>query len=244
MLSRFARFAAPCAAIALSACAGGSASLRREVDGLRGEVTALKAQNDAMARRLDSMWKTLDAAAERLPRQQPAPTPAPAAAEHTPSPARPLVPANLAVVRVEPPEPLVLRAPPEPVVLRAPPARAARVPPPLSTAVEVAEPDPDWLDELERPTGRELAAEAEVELAEARRRNGVDRAHALESFVSRYPRHPSADNALVEGARDYADAGRVEASCELARRVPEDYPAGDAVSAAQQIVARCERSRP
>jgi thioredoxin-like negative regulator of GroEL len=110
--------------------------------------------------------------------------------------------------------------------------------------VPVSEPDPERLDELAGPAGREIAAEAGVELAAARRRNGVDRAHALEAFVSRYPRHPAADNALVEGARDYAEAGRVEASCDLARRVPQDYPAGDAVSAAQELVARCERSRP
>jgi TolA-binding protein len=62
--------------------------------------------------------------------------------------------------------------------------------------------------------------------------------------VARYPRHPSADNALVEAAREYADSGRADASCDLARRVPQEYPAGDAVSGALEIVARCERSRP
>lgn len=233
MLSHLARFAAPCAALALSACAGGSASLRREVDTLRGEVTALQAQSDGLSRRLDAATQRLDAMAEKAAR----PPPRAAAVEPAPDPAAPLVPANLAVVRVAPPEA-------EPVVLRAPPARGPRVPPPLPTAVPIAEPDPDRLDALARPAGRELTVEAEAELAAARRRSGVDRAHALESFVARYPRHPSADNALVEGARDYADAGRVDASCELARRVPEDYPAGDAVSAANEIVARCERSRP
>ena len=30
------------------------------------------------------------------------------------------------------------------------------------------------------------------------------RAHALEDFVARYPRHPSADNALVEASTAYA----------------------------------------
>lgn len=231
MLNHVARFAAPCAVIALSACAGEGATLRRDVDALRGEVSALQAQSDAMARRLDAMGKALDTSAERAAR----PPPAPAAVEPAPDPARPLVPPNLSVVRV---------APPEPIVLRAPPSRGGRVAPRLPTAVAVAEPDPERLDELGSPPGRELAAEAEVELAAARRRNGVDRAHALEGFVARYPRHPAADNALVEAARDYAEAGRVDASCDVARRVPEDYPAGDAVSAAQELVARCERSRP
>jgi TolA-binding protein len=110
--------------------------------------------------------------------------------------------------------------------------------------VKIAEPDPDGMEALSQPTGREIAAEAEGELAAARRKAGVGRARALEGFVTRYPRHPSADNALVEAARDYAESGRTQASCELAARVPKDYPAGDAVSAANEIVARCERSRP
>jgi TolA-binding protein len=100
------------------------------------------------------------------------------------------------------------------------------------------------MEALAQPTGREIAAEAEGELTAARRKAGVGRARALEAFVTRYPRHPSADNALVEAARDYAEAGRTQAGCELAARVPKDYPAGDAVSAANEIVARCERSRP
>jgi hypothetical protein len=110
--------------------------------------------------------------------------------------------------------------------------------------VSVSEPDPDRLDALAEPAGRELSAQAEGELVAARRKAGVDRAHALEAFVARYPRHPSADNALVEAARAYSDLGRTEAACDLARRVPQDYPAGDAVSGAQEIVVSCERSRP
>jgi hypothetical protein len=191
--------------------------MRREVDALHTEITALRQQNDSLVRRLDAMSSRIDAVAERSP--GPAPSPAPAEA------VRPLVPPDLAVVRVAPP-------------------RGARSAPPIPTAVTIAEPDPDRLDGLSQPGGRELAADAEAELSAARRKVGVDRARALEAFVSRYPRHPSADNALVEAARDYAEAGRPQAGCELARRVPEEYPAGDAVAVALEIAARCERSRP
>ncbi|HSM92696.1 MAG TPA: hypothetical protein VLT47_07365 [Anaeromyxobacteraceae bacterium] len=244
MLNQLHRFAAPCAALALSACAGGSPALRREVESLRGDVTALQAQNDALSRRLDAATRRLDELAERSARAAPAPITSPAraapASTVAAAPPEPLVPPNLAVVKVAPraePEP-------EPLVLRAPPTRSPRAAPPLPTAVPISEPDPDRLEALARPAGRELSADADGELTAARRKGGVERAHALEAFVARYPRHPSADNALVEGARDYLDAGRLDAACELARRVPEDYPAGDAVSAANEIVARCERSRP
>jgi outer membrane murein-binding lipoprotein Lpp len=218
-LSHVARFAAPCAAIALSACAGGGGVVRADVDALRAEVASLHQQNAALARRVDALAVRLEASADRPAR------PVAAAPAEAPPAADPLVPPDLAVVRVAPP-------------------RGARPAPPIATAVRIAEPDPERLDDLAKGGGRELAAEADGELAAARRRAGVDRAHALEAFVTRYPRHPSADNALVEAARDYQDAGRLEAGCELARRVPEDYPAGDAVAGALEFAARCERSRP
>lgn len=237
MLSRLARFAAPCAALALSACAGGDAALRQEVASLRAEIATLRQQDDVLARRLDTAWTRLEAIGARA-----APPPAPAApAARAADPAGPLVPPDLAVVRVAPPSE---KLPQRVIVSDSPPPRAGRPAPRLPTAVPVSEPDPDRLDALAQPTGRDLASEAEAELAAARRKSGVERAHALESFVSRYPRHPSADNALVDAARAYADVGRVDASCDLAQRVPQDYPAGDAVSGALEIVARCERSRP
>jgi hypothetical protein len=134
--------------------------------------------------------------------------------------------------------------PPQRTIVLTNSPRASRPAPRLPTAVPVAEPEPERLDELAQPGGREIAAEAEGELAAARRRTGAERAHGLEAFVDRYPRHPAADNALVEAAREYVELGRSNAGCELARRVPKDYPAGDAVSGALEIVASCERSRP
>ena len=196
--------------------------MRRELDALQSEIASVRQQNDALSRRVDTLGLRLDALASQ--KSRPA-SPAPTAAEAVREPGAPLVPPDLAVVHMAPP-------------------KAARAPPPLSTAVPMAEPDPDRLEALAQPTGREIAAEAEGELAAARRKGGVDRARAREGFVARYPRHPSADNALVEAARAHIEVGRAQAGCELAARVPQDYPAGDAVSGANEIVARCERSRP
>lgn len=241
MLSQLARIAAPCAALVLSACAGGDAALRRDVDALRSDLQDLRTENQALQRRVDSLVTRLEREGAKPARPAatslvaPAPAPSPEAA--------PLVPPDLAVVRMKPPREADEEPPAREIVLTEP-ARAPRAAPRLSTSVAVSEPDPERLDDLARPTGRELSAEAEGELAAARRKTGADRAHALESFVARYPRHPSADNALVEAARQYAEIGRMSAACDLARRVPQEYPAGDAVSGAQEIAARCERSRP
>ncbi len=146
--------------------------------------------------------------------------------EAAPQPAAPVIPKDLAVVRVSPA------------------ARAPRTPPPVPTTVPIAEPDPERIEQIaRRGEGREIVAEAGGELDRARRKSGVDRAHALEAFVERYPRHPSADNALVEAASGYADAGREAAACELARRATRDYPAGDAMSDALERLASCEAHR-
>ncbi|GAO04264.1 tol-pal system YbgF family protein [Anaeromyxobacter sp. PSR-1] len=139
--------------------------------------------------------------------------------------AAPVVPPDLQVVKLAPP--------------RASPARSARAAPPVPTAVRIAEPDPARLDALALPGGRGIAAEADGELRAARRKGGLDRAHALEDFTARYPRHPAADNALLESAEAYAAAGRNEAACALVRRTADEYPAGDAMSAALERLAAC-----
>ena len=61
--------------------------------------------------------------------------------------------------------------------------------------------------------------------------------------MARYPRHPAADNALVESAAAYAAAGREEAACAVAQRAADEYPAGDAMSAALERLAGCEARR-
>jgi hypothetical protein len=113
----------------------------------------------------------------------------------------------------------------------------------VPTSVPIAEPDSERVEALARRGRRDLGAEADGELRRARRGDGIERAHALEEFAGRYPRHPSADNALVEGAEAYAGAGRDEAACALARRASDDYPAGDAMSEALERLAWCESRR-
>jgi hypothetical protein len=194
-------------------CAGPGGAIRSEVDALRAEVRALRGENAQLARAVESLSVRVEALAAR--RTKPAEAPA-AAVESAP-----VVPPDLAVVKV------------------APASRPARSAPPVSTAVPIAEPDPDRLERLARPSGRDIAREAEGELRGARQRSGLERAHALEDFSARYPRHPSADNALVDAARAYADAGEDAAGCSLARRAATDYPAGDAMSDALEMMAAC-----
>jgi hypothetical protein len=131
-----------------------------------------------------------------------------------------VVPDGLALVRVEPP-------------------KGSRAPP-VPTSTPLVEPDAARLDAIARKSGRDLAVDAENELKAARRREPLARAHALEDFVARYPRHPQASNALLESATAYADAGKLDAACTLGRRVVDEYPASDQVSDALLQVAVCE----
>jgi TolA-binding protein len=212
--------AALAAALLVAGCAGAEASLRQDVDALRAELAVARQENQELQRKVEALAARMDLVTARLTR--PAEGGASAVAVAQAPAAAPVVPGGLAVVRVEPPG---RRAPPVPV------------------AVPIVEPDGSRLEALARRSGRELAAEAEAELKAARRRDGLARAHGLEDFVTRYPHHPQADNALVEASGAYADAGRVEAACTVARRAVEEYPAGDAVSEALWRVAACESQR-
>jgi TolA-binding protein len=187
------------------------------VEALRAEIEALRRDNEELARKVETLSGRLDVVGARLAR--PAAGPAP---ELRPGA---VVAPDLAVVKL------------------APGNGARREPPGVPTTVPIAEPDEAKLEALARRSGREIATEAQAELARARRKTGIDRAHALEDFAGRYPRHPSADNAMVEAAQAYADAGRDDAACALLRRVPEDYPAGDAVPDALELLAACEARR-
>jgi TolA-binding protein len=212
----------PAALLLLVGCAGGGDAARRDVDALRAEVRALRKDNDELARKVDTLSGHVDVIATRLAGA--GATSAAAAAKDDPEKA-PVIPPDLAVIRVEPA-----------------PVRSAR-PPPVPTTVPIADPDPERIEALSRRGGRDIAAEADAELRRARQRKGGERAHALEEFAARYPRHPSADNALVEGAAAYAEVGIGEAACELARRAADDYPAGDAMSDAIERLAWCESRR-
>jgi TolA-binding protein len=211
------RESAAALALFLLGCAGaGSGARGQELEAVRSELRALRAENERLAGDVDALERRMDfLAAKRARPAEPAPAEVVAA---------PVVPPDLAIVRMAPP-------------------RGARTPPPLPTSVPIAEPDAERLEGLARRSGRELAADADAELARARAAAGLDRAHALEDFVSRYPRHPSADNALVEAAAAYAAADRGDAACTLAGRAPADYPAGDAMSDALERLAWCESRR-
>jgi TolA-binding protein len=217
--------------LAVLGCAGGNAQLRAELDALRAEVGALRHENDGLSRRVETLQGRVDVVSTRLARTA---DPVPAAAPDAAAP-EPLVPRTLAVVRVAPRE-----SAPAPIRFSTPPAARTNTPPPIPTNIPITEPDPAQLDRLALRTGRELSAEATRELRAARGRAGLDRAHALEDFAARYPRHPEADNALVDAAASYVDAGRDDAACALAARVSQDYPAGDAMSDSLERLAWCE----
>jgi TolA-binding protein len=212
------RARAACALFLCVGCAGAGPPLREDLDGLRAEVRALRRENETLARKVDALSGRMDFVTART-RRPAEPRPAESA------PAPPVVPPDLAVVKL------------------APRKGSPRVAPPVPTAVPVGEPDPAALDALARPSRRELSAEADAELAAARGRDGLDRAHALEDFTARYPRHGAADNALVDAVTAYAAAGREDAACRLARRIADDYPAGDAMSDALERLAACEARR-
>jgi TolA-binding protein len=212
--------AALAAAFILSGCAGADAVARRDLELLRGEVQALRQENAQLARSVDQLSTRMDAWSARggKPAAEP-PRAAPPASPGADADAT-VVPNGLALVKVEPP-------------------RGAR-PPPVPTGTALVEPDSARLDAIARRSGRDLASEAEAELKAARRREALPRAHALEDFVSRYPRHPQAGTALLEAAAAYGDAGKAEAACTLARRVVDEYPASEQVSEALLRLAACE----
>ena len=175
---------------------------------------SLRRDNEELSRKVDALAGRVEILSSRLARPP----------QREEGAAGPIVPPDLAVVRVEPP-------------------KGARAPPPVPTAVAIAEPEPGRIEALSRRSGRELGQDADDELRRARRMAGAARAHALEDFAARYPRHPSADNALAEASAAYAEAGKVEAACDLARRCARDYPAGDAMSDALERLAWCESRR-
>ena len=204
------------AALGALGCAAETPAWRQDLETLRAEMRTMQRENAEMSRRVDALARRLDVLAA-APKAAPA---APAAA-----PAAPLVPPDLAVVRMDPPAP------------RAEPRRARKAPP-LPTAVPISEPDPRALAGLGAPRG-DLAAEAQAALEAARRLDGLASARALEEFASRYPRHPAADNALVDAARARDAAGDPETACALAARAAEEYPAGDALPDALGQMIEC-----
>jgi TolA-binding protein len=208
------------AALSLSGCAGSDAVARRDLDLLRAEVQGLRQENVQLMRSLDQLTTRVDTLAARVPKVIAEPPRAaaapPAAVEVEPT----LVPGGLTVVKVEPPK--------------------ANRAPAIPTSTPLVEPDAARLDAIARKGSRDLAGQSDGELSAARRKEPLARAHALEDFVVRYPRHPLAGSALLEAATAYTEVGKSDAACTLGRRVLDEYPASDQVSEALVQVAGCE----
>jgi TolA-binding protein len=215
--------AALAAALLLSGCAGADAVARRDLEALRADLQALRAENAQLERAVTQLSTRVDAAALRSVRPPGEPARGAGSASPAPEPEPASVPDGLAVVKVEPP-------------------RGGRAPP-VPTGTPLLEPDAARLEAIARKSGRDLAGDAASELKAARRREPLARAHALEDFVARYPRHPLAGGALLEAAAAYTEAGKAEASCTLGRRVVDEYPAADQVSEALLQLAACEGRR-
>lgn len=205
------------AALCALGCAGGAPAWQKDMEGLRAEMRTAQHQNAEMAERLEALAVRVDA----LSAARAAPAPAAPASP----PATALVPPTLEVVKVEPPA-------------SRPAPRRPRKAPPIPTSVPISEPDPRALAGLGAPHA-DLGAEAHAALQAARKLEGLASARALEEFAARYPRHPQADNALVEAARARDAAGDPETSCALAARVAEEYPAGDALPDALGLLVEC-----
>lgn len=246
------------AALLVSGCAGAQAQPRGEVEAVRAELAQARHETEVLARQVEALSARVDlltarsgraaavappaVAAQGAVADQPARSGAGAGAEVPlglevvkvgPSMAGAV--AGLTVVKLEPP-----RAE-KPRGAAASPAKAPKKAPAVSTAVPLVEPDPARLAALDRPGGgQDLGTAAEAELKAARRKAGLDRAHGLEDFVARYPRHPQAAAALVEAGAAYQDAGRADAACTLSRRAVEEYPAGAAIGDALERLAACE----
>lgn len=184
------------------------------------EIQSLRQENVQVLRAIDQLTTRVDALSLRGAR----PVAEPPRAAVTPSAAPEgdalVVPGGLTVVKVEPP-------------------RTSRAPP-IPTSTALVEPDATRLEAMARKGGKDLSGEAEGELKAARRKEPLARAHALEGFVSRYPRHPQAGAALLEASAGYTEAGKPDAACTLARRVLDEYPASDQVADALVQVAACE----
>jgi TolA-binding protein len=216
---------AAAAALAVLGCSAGDPGLRRDLELMRAEMRTVQHENAETAKRVEALSAKVDLLAARAYRAPPAAEKARGGA------AEPIVPPDLAVVRMEP---QAARSAP-----RAEAPRRPRRAPPVPVAVPFVDPDPGTLGAL-GARKVDLAAEAQAALDAAHRLSGLAAARALEEFTASYPSHPSADNALVEAGQARAGAGDDESACALFARCAREYPAGDALPDALEELGRCE----
>jgi tol-pal system protein YbgF len=204
------------ACFALTGCVT-DAVTRAEHAELLSSLRALRAENSRLEARLDRME------AEKKPR------PAVPAASQPAASARPASSAPDAL-------------PPLTVVKLKPRKEAA---PPLMTNVEISEPPETITQELKNdppPDDSDLAmAEAQFDRGLGMMKTGSSETGIaqMQQFVTDWPRHPKADNALYFSGMAFLAMKDFEHATEQFERVINHYPAGDAVLDSMLKLADC-----
>lgn len=244
MASQRRQLVAILSALGVLACAAPEKAVRAEpppsaeVGELRAEVADLRRENEVLKQRVDALASRVDS----VQRQRSEPPHSAALGPSAASPSAsdgPAIPTDLEVVRMEPPRAQPARAPIRRRSLpSSEPLALSSVPPPVPTDVALREPDTGAVAAL-GPLRGSLVAQADAELAAARALNGLAAAQKLEAFAARFPRHPQADNALLEAATAYVKAGRGQSACTVLARCVNEYPAGDVFADALEQLGEC-----
>lgn len=228
---------APCAAL-LAGCAGARPQPEARIEELH---QALAAQAEQIARQQERIEQLELRVATLSPR-------APAATHGASGPAsqaQPLpgsaVPKSLQTFKLSPaPGGRRPRSPRANPVDRAPfiPADLQLKEPDESALAELQEPVRPPVDVFLRETaGADHAYAQAIQLLNDG--SHADAQRALLSFAAAHPRHEAADNALYLAGLSLAATGDCKSALPLFRRVPAEYPAGDAVVPALLESARC-----
>ncbi|GAC1347367.1 MAG: hypothetical protein NVSMB23_26510 [Myxococcales bacterium] len=233
--SRSAAALAPCAAL-LFGCAGARPQPEARIEELH---QALTAQSEQIARQQERIEQLELRMATLAPRAAAGPAHG-AAAPSSPAPGA-SVPRSLQTVKLSPPP--GGRRP------RSPRANPVDRAPSLPADVQLKEPDESALAELDEPVRPSVdaflreSAGADHAYAQAvqllNEGSHADAQRALLSFAAAHPRHEAADNALYLAGLSLAATGDCAGALPLFRRVPAEYPAGDAVAPALLEGARC-----
>lgn len=203
----------------MSGCATDLAS-RSELGELAASVRALRAENARLEAKLNALE-------DQRTRAEPAPkrSPAPAIAAAPPSEREPLP--SLTVVKLKP-------------------RREAKIS--IPTEVLVEEPPEGLALELTDNLKAEPMDEGAEALAQSQFNRGLDMLKTgnpgggvaqLLQFVTDWPKHPKADNALFLAGTGLMGQRDFEAAAKLFDDVSKKYPAGDAVLDSMLKVAEC-----
>ncbi len=129
--------------------------------------------------------------------------------------------------------------------------RAAKALPALSTETPVREPPPEMVAELKRTpeideggaSGGGVDADGMFNSAFEKLKTGelVAAAGLFQTFSQKYPRHPAADNALLDEGIAYYGLHRYEEALAVFEQLAKRYPAGDAVPEGLWRSADCYR---